>query len=236
MNLSLMTLIKDENFQARLAAKCEEVKKDKTKILSFADSYSKKYDDEIEAGDILRRNLLSEGAAKGFSDEETIANYGKFVPCRQTPILNMLYFLLRESDGDEFYGKRLYEQRDTLNGYLKSTYKSEDDIIENDDKLRQTLNDIYEETRSKPIRTKANQTLKDETTNEDIGGTNEPDMETLIYDNVNLSTFNKIKKLKALAQSSNIDEATMAYRKCLELCRDHKLDYNKVPCYVAGPK
>ena len=233
MNLSLMTMIRDDvNFQARLAAKCEEVKQDKVKILSFADSYSKKYDKEIEEGDKLKRNLLSEGASKGMSEEEAIANYGKFVPARNTPILNMLYFLLRESDGDEFYGKRLYEQRDTLNGYLKSTYKSEDDIIENDDKLRQTLNDIYEETRSNQIRVNANQKLKSETTNEDIGGTNEPEMVEFLYGNLTLDTFNKIKKLKALAQSDNIDEACLAYRKALEMCKTNNLEYDKIPCYV----
>jgi len=231
-NTSLISLLKNnDNFQKRLAAKVVETKEIKTKILSSAQTYSQKYEKEIEEGDKLKRNLLSEGRSKGMDDDQILSSYGKFVPARSTPILNWLYFLLQESNDDKVYGKRLYEQRDILNGYLTSTYKSEDDIIENDAHLRQTLNDIYEETHNS-TRHAVNQQLRNNTSLDDIGGTNEPELETLIYENVTLDVFNKIKKLKALAQSDNIDEACSAHRKALEMCKEYSLEYARIPCYV----
>lgn len=53
-----------------------------------------------------------------------------------------------------------------------------------------------------------------------------------IYGNMSQETFQKIKKLKALSQSDNENEAFSSYRKCLELCRRHGLDFDKIPCSV----
>ena len=231
-NMSLINLLKnDTNFQQRLAAKVIETKEIKTKILSSAQTYSQKYEKEIEEGDKLKRNLLTEGRSKGLDDDQILSSYGRFVPARSTPVLNWLYFLLQESENDNIYGNRLYKQRDILNNYLTSTYKSEDDIIENDATLRQTLNDIYEETHNS-TRAEVNQRMRENTTVDNIGRTTEPELETLIYENVNLDTFNKIKKLKALAQSDNIEEACAAHRKALEMCKEYSLEYSRIPCYV----
>ena len=46
--------------------------------------------------------------------------------------------------------------------------------------------------------------------------------------------FDKIKKLKALAQSNNKNEAFLAYSKAIELCKEYGLNYDKIPCYVKG--
>ena len=139
-----------------------------------------------------RNRMLTEGAQRGLSEEEVISQYGRFVPTVYTPILNLLYFLLRES-ADEDEDK--YRQRDKLNeqfGHLR-----EEDI--------------------------ENTVLK-----------NTPDLEEFLYGNVTFDMFDKIKKLKALAQSSNKNEAFMAYSKAIELCKEYGLNYDKIPCYVKG--
>jgi hypothetical protein len=63
--------------------------------------------------------MLTEGAQRGLSEEEVISQYGRFVPTVYTPILNLLYFLLRETaDEDADH----YRQRDRLNeqfGHLR---------------------------------------------------------------------------------------------------------------------
>jgi hypothetical protein len=42
-------------------------------------------------------------------------------------------------------------------------------------------------------------------------------------------TFVKIKKLKALSQSDNENEAAAAFIKCRELCKKYGLEYDKIP-------
>lgn len=58
------------------------------------------------------------------------------------------------------------------------------------------------------------------------------DMIKYIYANMSQSTFQKIKKLKALSKSDNENEAFSSYRKCLELCKQYNLDFDKVPCNI----
>ena len=57
------------------------------------------------------------------------------------------------------------------------------------------------------------------------------EMETFIYGEMTNSTFQKIKKLKALSQSPNEKEAFLAYRKCLELCKKYKKELSYVRSY-----
>jgi hypothetical protein len=65
--------------------------------------------------------------------------------------------------------------------------------------------------------------------NHDYGTENTEDMVSYIYNNVNLETFNKLKKLKSLANSDNEEEATLAMKKCRELCKKYNLEYSKIP-------
>jgi hypothetical protein len=74
--------------------------------------------------------------------------------------------------------------------------------------------------------------LNEEYTTEDKGhgNSNPPDMmNEFIYDNMSYDMFKKIKKLKALSQSANENEAFQAYRKCMALCKEYDLDFNKIP-------
>ena len=118
--MSLMSIMQeDPEFGRRISKKVEEIKHDKKNLLNAADNYGERYKQEIIEGTQLRGRLLSEGTSRGLSEEEVMSQYGKFVPTVYTPILNLLYFLLRES-ADEDADK--YRQRDRLNeqfGHLR---------------------------------------------------------------------------------------------------------------------
>lgn len=191
--LSLMAIMRDDpEFGRRITKKVAEIKQDKQNLVNAADNYSTKYRQEILEGTQLRGRLLAEGKSKGLSEEEVMSRFGRFVPTVYTPILNLLYFLLRESE-EEDRGK--YGQRDKLNeqfGHLR-----EDDF--------------------------KSEVLKEP-----------PEMVEYLYGHVTLDMFDKIKKLKALSRSANKHEAFLAYTKGLELCKEHGLDFDKIPCPIKG--
>lgn len=56
-----------------------------------------------------------------------------------------------------------------------------------------------------------------------------PDMEEYIYGNLTYEKFQTLKKLKRLSKSPNEHEAFAAYRKCLEMCKEHRIDFDKIP-------
>ena len=101
-DLSLMAIIgADPEFGRRISKKVEEIKHDKRNLLEAADDYGQKYKDEILEGTEKRNRMLTEGAQRGLSEEEVISQYGRFVPSVYTPILNLLYFLLRETADED---------------------------------------------------------------------------------------------------------------------------------------
>lgn len=55
------------------------------------------------------------------------------------------------------------------------------------------------------------------------------DVTKLMFNGIDLETFNKIKKLKKLAKSPNENEAFQSYRKCNELCDKYNLTFDKIP-------
>lgn len=237
MSMSLINLLKsDSDFQRRLAKRIDEVKEDKGKILSCAENYGNKYKKEVLEGEALRRNLLTEGGKTGMSEEEVLVGYGKFVPALRTPILNMLYFLLRESENDEHMGTKRHDKATKLNDYLKSKYKTEDEINEHDPELLAALDEIYQESKNHSYRDRINEEIEIES--HQVNEVDVPrlkdleDISEYLYGRASLEQFNKIKKLKALSKSPNQEEAFLAYRKALELCEACGLDFDKIPCYV----
>ena len=125
--LSLMTILgNDPEFGRRIAKKVQEIKQDKTNLLNAADDYGNRYKNEILAGTEKRNRMLTEGSQRGLSEQEVMSQYNGFLPTVYTPLLNMLYFMLRESDNDPHYGSQHYENRNKLNeqfGHLR-----EDDV------------------------------------------------------------------------------------------------------------
>lgn len=96
-NFSLSKLKDDPDFLGLFAQKAAEIKQTKTNLVEAAKSYQDKYSDEIERGTQKRQLMLKEGTAKGLSEDEIFKDNSLFIPTKQTPILNYLFFLLRET-------------------------------------------------------------------------------------------------------------------------------------------
>ena len=121
-DMSLASLIKnDEDFFGRINKLTKEVKKDKVKIMTMAEKYNNKYEKEIEEGTKKRNALLTEGLNSGKTYEEAERNLG-FIPSIYTPILNWLYYFMKEenipnrellrAEQEEKYKHLLHEQQD----------------------------------------------------------------------------------------------------------------------------
>lgn len=238
MSLSLISIMReDPDFGKRMSKKFEDIKKDKQNLLNIADEYGSKYRDEILEGTEQKAKLLTEGKARGLTEDQVMSAYGKFVPTVYTPILNFLYFTLRET---EKFDKDKYRKRDAINeALIKAKQLSHDDVEDAllgeelqsliDDKLKE----LQEESLVDEKRLKVNeQFAKEEREKTELKDT--PEMVEFLYGKITLDIFNKIKKLKALSKSPNEQEAFLAYRKAIELCKEHNLDFDKIPCYVKG--
>ena len=95
-DMSLVTLLKETpEYLDRINEIANEVKKDKTKILSMAEKYNNKYERQISEGTKKRQLLLTERIERGQTKQEAERNMG-FIPSIYTPILNWLYFFMVE--------------------------------------------------------------------------------------------------------------------------------------------
>ena len=116
MSLSLMSIMNsDPEFGRRISKKVEEIKHDKKNLMDAADSYGDRYKQEILEGTEKRNRLLTEGVRRGLSEDEVMRQHNGFIPTVYTPLLNLLYFLIRESDNDPYYGSSHYDTRNKLN-------------------------------------------------------------------------------------------------------------------------
>ncbi len=93
---SLDVLRSDPDFAALFGKRKDEVKQNKADLLEAAHRFQSKYASEIDDGTKKRQLLLEAGKSKGLSEEETFRDNQLFIPTKTTPILNMLFFLLRE--------------------------------------------------------------------------------------------------------------------------------------------
>ncbi len=234
-NLSLMAIMRDDaDFGQRIAKKTEEIKKDKENLSNIADSYAGKYSEEIIQGTELRAKLLTEGSSRGMSEEEIMVAHGRFVPTVYTPILNLLFFMLRESEPQD---ANKYRRRDAINEVLIKTKQLDHDANEpelNKDEFMALLDDklkeIHQETLGDLERKRINELFANEE-REKAQLKTPDDMETYLFGHLTLDQFNTLKKLKSLTQSSNIDEASLAFKKGKELAAKYKVDWDKIPCY-----
>jgi hypothetical protein len=203
MNDYALTVFKNNpDFAERLKEQVASIKKSHKSLTDAANNYSGKYVDEVTEGTKKLQLLLEEGKKKGFSEEEILEKQSIFYPTVRTPILNMLYFLMREHpDANKINFNRLAE-----------------DINKDPSILLEQQNKKYG-------------SLQYESETKD-GSETAPSMDEFIYGNLTHDMFKKIKKLKALSRSSNQQEAFSAYTKCLELCKEYGLDFDKIPCVV----
>jgi hypothetical protein len=205
--LSMLAILRDDpQLAERLAKKTAEVKKDKANLLQAAEQYTERYQQEIEEGTRKHHKMLSEGTNDGMTESEIFS--GKFIPTKFTPIMNFLYFMMRDYEKEESRSRLSEVTQQVVDdyGYKEILNKMIDDINEDDVA-------ILEEILSKNV--------------------NSPkEMISYIYQNASLETFKKVKKLKALTKSSNVSEATLAFQKCRELCDKYKLEYDRIPCNI----
>jgi hypothetical protein len=96
-NFSLSKLKDDPDFLGLFAQKASEIKRTKGNLVEAAKSYQDKYQSEIESGTQKRQLMLKEGTAKGLTEDEIFKDNSLFIPTKQTPILNYLFFMLRET-------------------------------------------------------------------------------------------------------------------------------------------
>ena len=221
-NYSLMKILQnDPDFAGALAKKREAVKKDKQNLLEAAKSYTEKYEAEILEGTNQRQKLLTEGKEKGLTEEEVFQGNTTFYPTIYTPILNFLYFMLRDEST-----KCNKTSEEILNDYL------EEFGIEPNEKTKLYIKGIVQ---SLAIEQKLDE-MGDSISFEDVitdDITIEPEeIGKFIYGSLTTSEFKRIKKLKALSQSPNEEEAFLAYRKCLQLCKKYHLEFDKIPCNI----
>lgn len=210
-------LRQDPDFAGALVKKTEAVKKDKQNLLTAAQTYTQKYENEINEGTKLRQKLISDGREVGLSEDEALGQYGsqvgKFLPSVYTPILNWLFFTFREEAEAPQTAKMELEE---LTKYYVEKFGYEG-FIERLEKGSEYTHEVYSN--------ELNKILSD--------NTDEPqDSDHFIYGNITHSDFKKLKKLKALSKSSNEKEAFAAYKKCLELCKRCDLDFDKIPCNI----
>lgn len=198
-NYALSVFEKNPDFAFRLKEQVAAIKKSHKNLSEAASNYTIKYNEEVKEGTRKMQLLIAEGKKHGFTEEEIIETQTSFCPTVRTPILNMLYFLLREHpDANNINFNRLAE-----------------DLNKNPELLLEEQN------------TKYGSWQHDEST--ENTAERAPAMDEFIYGNLTIDQFNKIKKLKALSRSSNKSEAFAAYTKCMELCKDAGLDFDKIP-------
>lgn len=98
-SFSLDKLQDDPDFAALFAKKATDIRKNKADLVDAAKAYDDKYKKEINEGTLKRKLMLEEGTAKGLKGDDIFKDNQLFIPTDDTPILNYLYFLLRE-EGD----------------------------------------------------------------------------------------------------------------------------------------
>ena len=206
--MSLMAIMRESpDIAKRLEQGTKEVRQSKANLMAAASDLNERYNEEIEEGTRKRQLLLENGKAQGMSEEDILGGYGKFLPSRQTPIMNFLFFLMRDGNRPDWLG---------IQKNLNESYGHIDPVVA-DAVSEEELDRVY------------GQMIHDD---EKYDHVKEPkEMDTFIYGDMSHPMFVKIKKLKALSKSPNENEAFLAYRLCMKLCKKYGLDFDKVPCY-----
>jgi len=178
--------------------KSKQVLKDALNLRKRADDYNTSYSQEIREGTEKRQLLLTEGLSKGLSPDKI--DFGpNFIPSEKTPVLNFLFFTLR----DEFSGDI-------------TVLREEKDLGKDSKELLEYYNNKISSGAVEDKVDKFENPLQ-------------PNVGKYIYGDVDIEMFDKIKKLKALSNSPNESEAFSAYRMAKKLCEKYKLDFDRIP-------
>ena len=116
--MSLVKLMRDdEDFIKRMETKKVNVKQDKVRLDAAANEYGKKYEKIVEQGTIEKQLLLEDGRKHGLTEDQVFGKMSKYIPAKDTPILNMIYFLLNEYKNEASAVQFLREQKDQGKDY-----------------------------------------------------------------------------------------------------------------------
>jgi hypothetical protein len=209
MNMSLLSIMReDPDLARRIEQGTKEVRQTKATLHRNAAEIGEIYHKEIEEGTRQRQLLLTEGKAQGKDEATVLKEYGVFIPSKATPIMNFLYFFMRDGNRPDW----LHIQQDLNNTYGHVNESVQKAVSEED--LDQILGQLVHD-------------------DEQYANVQEPaEMDRFIYGNCTHAMFTKIKKLKALSKSSNENEAFLAYRLSIKLCKKYGLEFDKIPCVV----
>lgn len=130
MSLSLTKLLSQsgEFLSAdRLEKATAEIEGFSKTICNASAKYNSLKKDEIEEGTKKRQLLITDGIRQGKKEEDVMKEVGRFIPCRQTPILNWLYFLLQENYDQTFENTRV--ELNQKHGHLWETYEPEKEYM-----------------------------------------------------------------------------------------------------------
>jgi len=215
MSMSLLAIMRDD---PSLARRMEQAKKEvvetKTNLMKNAAEYGELYAKEIEEGTRKRQLLLTEGERRGMNEAEVLKEFGKFIPSRSTPIMNFLYFFMRDGAHPDWLGIQ------------KKLFTDYGHTVEKAPEVKQLAQAVTEDELEKIFGLMVHE-------DEKYANVQEPqEMDRFIYGNMSHSMFVRIKKLKALSKSPNENEAFLAYRLALKLCKKYGLEFDKIPCMI----
>ena len=219
MEKTLAKLFTDEVAFKHLKDVQAAVKIDQVNLKEAASAYQSKYKVRIKEGTKKKQLLIEEGKSDGLNEGESLQRYGEFLPSVQTPILNYLHFLT-----EEYYTEQdkkddiLREELDKEHGADYHYDFDMDQLSEEGETKNRELNHLNEAAQAlqEAFPSKKYKTV--------------PNVESFIYTNMDVGTFGRIKKLKALSLSENEEEAHSAWTKCMELCAKYNISMDDIPC------
>jgi len=207
---SIIDLMKNDFTMESLQEAKKQTKQSKAKIDEIAGHYNVKYHEKIKEGTRKRQLMLEQAGIKdGTQEAENFFKMNEvFMPTVQTPIMNMLYFLNEEYGIVDQKMEKLKKQYEERYGHLTEKWNPSTDM--------NVLGGLAD---------KHGKEIDNFETEDTV-----PHMEKYIYQNMDASTFGKLKKLKALSKSGNETEAKAAWLKCMDICEHYGLEFEDIPC------
>ena len=153
------------------------------------------------------------------------------MPTVRTPILNFLYFLIREESTDvDRQIESLKQEYDKRNKLEEESYEKDIDPEFLYTLLRESRLSNEEFGKVTDILNEKHGNLQDGYTVENTDFKQPDDMDSLMFEQMGHELFKKLKKLKSLSYSPNENESALAHSKFMKLCKEYRINPEKVPC------
>lgn len=194
-SFTLDRLRDNPDFTKIFAKKAENLRKDKAGLVEAAQSYQKKYERQIEEGTKKRQLMLEDGQRRGLKEEQIFRDNQLFIPTKQTPILNFLYFLLTESIHQDPTVKELYLLKEEMEKKYPEIEHSTGDIGKTKELLPEMVSYVYKG-------------IDDEGTFETA-----KKLKTMAMSDNEKEAFVAFRKCKALCEKYNLDFDKIPYNR-----------------------